>query len=65
MPIPPAKRVTFTPNPLVEVVTQFAFPRLPTQGAEGESGGVPPWLAAAAPAWRPPAALNPSSVGVV
>lgn len=28
MPIPRAKRVTFNPHPLVEVVTQFVFPRL-------------------------------------
>ena len=28
MPIPSAKRVVFTPNPLVEVVTQLTFPRL-------------------------------------
>jgi uncharacterized protein (TIGR04255 family) len=34
MPIPPARRVIFTPNPLVEVVTQFAFPRLLELDAE-------------------------------
>jgi uncharacterized protein (TIGR04255 family) len=34
MPFPQAKRVIFTPNPLVEVVTQFAFPRLLELDAE-------------------------------
>jgi uncharacterized protein (TIGR04255 family) len=34
MPIPHRQRVTFTPNPLVEVVTQFAFPTLLEVDAE-------------------------------
>src|SRR6266516_2353094 len=34
MPIPRAKRVTFSSNPLIEVVTQLMFPRLLELDAE-------------------------------